>query len=120
MLSAIAERVRASAQEIEKGAEAAEFAVQDPAKRVHLPSTPLRGYQIIELTIGPGSPALGRRLDQIQWPDGARVVAVTEERETRAALDDVQLKPGERVIVLAPAAEPEPEPRPTTGVSSRT
>ena len=32
------------------------------------PSTPLDGYKIIEIAIGPGTPALNRQVDEITWP----------------------------------------------------
>jgi CIC family chloride channel protein len=107
VLAALAERVSSSAREIEQGALAAEFAVEDPASRVRLPTTPLRGYQIIELTIGRESPARGRRLDGIGWPHGSIPVAVTKGREILAARRDVELRAGERVIVLSRTASPE-------------
>jgi CIC family chloride channel protein len=113
VLSALAERLSASTQEIEKGAIAAEFAVEDPAARVHVPSTPLREYEIVELTIGPSSPGRGQRLGEIAWPSGCLVVAVTEGREVHAARRDIELRPGERVIVLAPVRASQPGPEAT-------
>jgi chloride channel protein, CIC family len=105
VLSALAARVTASTGEIERGALAAEFAVDDPGREVHVPSTPLRGYRLLELTIRPGSPAVGSRLDQVQWPASALPVAVTAGREILAARSDIQIAPGERVIVLVPCAD---------------
>jgi CIC family chloride channel protein len=102
VLSTLAAEVAASTREIERGALAAEFAVDDPGKQVHVPSTPLRGYRLVELTIRPGSPAIGRRLDQVQWPAASLPVAITAGREILAARSDIQLAPGERVIVLVP------------------
>jgi CIC family chloride channel protein len=106
VLAALAEKVTASPAEIERGAAAAEFAVEDPAERVHVPSTPLRGYRLIELTIARDSPSLGRRLDQIPWPPESLPVAVTKGREILAARNDIELQAGERVIVLARATKP--------------
>jgi CIC family chloride channel protein len=108
VLSAVAERVDSSTREIEEGALASEFSVDDPESRVHVPNTPLRGYRIVELTVGTDSPAAGRRVDEIRWPAGCRVVAMTEQREIRAAASDARLRAGERVIVLAPLP-PEPD-----------
>ncbi|HUN77429.1 MAG TPA: chloride channel protein [Solirubrobacteraceae bacterium] len=104
VLAALHERIGAEVREIPRGAEAAEFAREDPA--VHEPPTPLRGYELVELAVGPDSPALGRRLDEIAWPDGCRAVAVTEGREVRAAKPGMELRPGERVILLAPTPKP--------------
>ena len=102
VLRVMAERLSSSAREAERGALAAEFATPDPQARVHEPSSALDGYQILEITIRPGSPALGRRLGDIPWPSGCLVVAVTESREIVGARSDAELRVGERVILLAP------------------
>ncbi len=102
VLRAMAERVGSSAGEAERGALAAEFASADPTARVHQPSNPLEGYQILEVTVRPGSPALGRRVDEVAWPPECLVVAVTEGREIVAPRRDAELRVGERVILLAP------------------
>ena len=102
VLAALAARLGSTAPEIERGALAAEFAEDEPGAHLHTPTTPLGGYDLIELTIGPTSPARGRRLDSISWPPGYVVVAVSEDREMGPARGDVQLRPGERVILLAP------------------
>jgi CIC family chloride channel protein len=104
VLRALSTTLRSSEGKIEKGALAAEFAVNDPSA-VHIPSAPLRGYQILELRILPDSPARGRRVRDIDWPAGSIVAAVTKGREIRVARPDVQLDSGERVIVLAPVGE---------------
>jgi CIC family chloride channel protein len=106
VLAALAERLTASTQEIERGAVAAGFAVEDPNEQVHVPSTPLRGYQLVELSIGPRSPALDRRLDQVPWPAASLPVAVTKGREILAARPDIELVAGERVIVLVADGAP--------------
>jgi CIC family chloride channel protein len=105
VLRALTTKDRTSEEEIEEGAVAAEFAVDDPSAAAHLPSTPLHGYQILELRILPNSPAHGRDVGDIDWPPGCIVAAVTKGREIRAARPDLQLQSGERVIVLAPTAE---------------
>lgn len=107
VLRALATELGSSEQEIEQGALAAEFSVKNPSAAVHLPSTPLRGYQMLELRILADSPARGRRIADIQWPADCLAVAVTNGREIRAARPEVLLEPGERVIVLAPAADEE-------------
>ena len=103
VLRALATTLSSAEQKIEAGAEAAEFAVDDPAAAIHAPSTPLYGYEQLELRILADSPARGRRVRDIDWPDAAIVVAVTKGREVHAARPDLELQPGERVIVLAPA-----------------
>ena len=92
-----------SSDTIANGAAAAEFAVRDLATAIHTPTMPLPGYEVLEMQIPPDSPAQGRRVADIQWPTDAIVVAVTQGREIHAARPDLQLHPGERVIVLTPA-----------------
>ena len=105
VLRALATRISASEQEIEQGALAAGFAATDPASAIHEPNNPLRGYETLELRIPPDSPAQGRRVANVRWPPGCIVVAVTQDREIHAADPELQLHPGERVIVLAPAED---------------
>ena len=102
VLGALADSVRSSTAQIEQGALAADFAVPDPQSFAHTPSTPLRGYEILEITIGPGSPALGRRADEVKLPTESRLVAVTRGREI-VAPHHTALRAGERLIILAPA-----------------
>ncbi len=104
VIRALVGRVQASAREIERGAEAAEFAVEAPHKQVHVPSTPLDGYEILEVTIGAQTPASGRLLGDVAWPTGSSVVAVTERARLVAPRADIELRPGGRVVLLAPAA----------------
>ena len=103
VLRALVGRVQASAREIERGAEGAEFAVKDPQKQVHVPSTPLDGYEILEVTISEQSPAGGRLLGEVAWPAGSTVVAVTDGDRLAAPRADIKLRPGGRVVLLAPA-----------------
>ena len=102
LLRALGDRVTASAPEIERGALAAEFAIDDPESRVHVPTTPLEGYRIVEVTIGPGSPASGRRAHELELPAGALLVAVSEDGKMVAPQNDVQLDPGDKLVLLVP------------------
>jgi len=105
ILRALTGRLRSAEAEIEEGAAAAEFAREDPARAIHIPNTPLDGYEILELRIQADSPARGRRIAEVAWPPGAIVVAVTQGREIHAARPDLQLREGERVMVLAPLGD---------------
>jgi CIC family chloride channel protein len=102
VLRALASTLSTS-EKITDAAAAAKFAVADPATAIHTPSAPLPGYEVLEIQIPPDSPARGRRVAEIDWPPGSIAVAVTQGREIHAADPDLQLHPGERVIVLAPA-----------------
>ena len=113
VLRALATTLRSSEAKIRDGAAAAEFAVADAATAARTPTTPLPGYEILELQIPPDSPARGRRVDDIDWPTGSVPVAVTQGREIQAARPDARLHPGERVMVLAPAHRHERREPPT-------
>lgn len=120
VLRVLAERVSSSKREAEQGRLATEFSDRNASSRVHQPRTPLDGYEIIELTILPGSPGVGKRLQDVRWPAGSRVVAVTEGRELVTPRDDIQLRPGERIVLLVPIAADEGHPvsaTPETGTS---
>jgi chloride channel protein, CIC family len=102
ILDVLTQTVQSSEQSIESGALAADFAVDDPSQLAHQSSTPLTGYEIVEITVGANSPALRRRVDEISWPPGCLVVAVTE-RDARVTPDtDTILHDGKRVVLLAP------------------
>jgi CIC family chloride channel protein len=105
VLSVLAERVDSSAREAERGRLAAEFSEKDAASRLHVPPTPLEGYEIVEVTIGPESPALGRRIGEVPWPPGSIVVAASEERELVTPRSDIELRAGEQVLLLLPIGE---------------
>ena len=106
VLQTLANSASSSAAEIEHGAIAAGFAAQDPKALAHTPSTPLSGYEIIEITITPQSPALGRQAGNIAWPPGSLIVAIGEGHEITPVRNDTELHAGERIILLAPAASP--------------
>jgi Trk K+ transport system NAD-binding subunit len=101
----LAERVDSSAREAERGRLAAEFSEKDAASRIHVPRTPLEGYEIVEVAIGPESPALGRRIGEVPWPPGSIVVAASEERELVTPRSDIELRAGEQVLLLVPIGE---------------
>jgi chloride channel protein, CIC family len=109
VLQAVGERVAASPPEIEHGALAAEFATDHPETQVHVPTTPLHGYRIVEVTIDPSSPARGRRVGDIELPAGALLVAVSEDGHLVAPRGEIHLRTGDHMIVLAPAPSEEGE-----------
>jgi len=63
--------------------------------------TPLRGYQILEITIAAGSPAAGRALGDVTWPPEWIPVTVMDNRALRDAGPGITLTPGDRVNLLA-------------------
>ena len=117
VLRALETRFSTGEREIEAGAAAADFASNDPTAAIHIPTTPMRGYEMLELRVLPDSPAAGRRISDIAWPPGCAVVAITQEREIHAARPDLELRPGERAIVLAPTARDGRQTPPRASIS---
>jgi CIC family chloride channel protein len=102
LLRALTTRLASSEEQIEEGATAADWAVDDPIAASHRPTRPLGGYELLELRVLADSPALGNRVADVAWPAGTIVVAITQGREIRAARPDLPLRAGERVFVLSP------------------
>ena len=50
--------------------QAAGWALADQQPAPDDAPVPLRGYQVVEVTIGPGSPAVGHTLGETTWPPG--------------------------------------------------
>ena len=108
VLRVLAERVDTSTGEAERGQLAAEFSDDDAASHLHVPRTPLEGYEIVEVSIWPESPALGRHIGEIPWPSGSIVVAAGKEGELVTPRGDLELGAGERVISWCPQGSPRP------------
>jgi CIC family chloride channel protein len=105
VLAALAERVGATRREAKRGRSATE------GRRVHgggrpSPSSPLDGYEIVEVVFRPGAPGIGHRLSELSWPPGSIVVGVTEGRDVVAPRDDIEIRVSERVVLIAPASPP--------------
>ncbi|MGH9107390.1 MAG: chloride channel protein [Acidimicrobiales bacterium] len=105
VLKVIAQQLRLFTAEAAEGTYASSLGTSDPQAKALRPSTPLDGYEVVEIAVGARSPALGRRLGEIAWPPGSVVVAVVERREIVAPRADAKLRLGERVVLLAPAVE---------------
>jgi CIC family chloride channel protein len=101
VLRTLADSVTASTREIERGAAAADFAVDDPERAAHTPTSPLDGYRIVEIVVDRDAPAVGKRMDEVRWPSGSVVVAAARGREILPITSDSQLRGGDRIIVLA-------------------
>ena len=71
---------------------------------------PLRGYQVVEVTIGRGSAAVGHTLGETTWPPGWAPVSVLDDHTLRDPDPGFTLTPGDRVNLLVPAP-PGPGPR---------
>jgi CIC family chloride channel protein len=81
--------------------QAAALAVSGPQAGPGQPPAPLRGYQILEITISAGSPAAGRALGDTSWPPGWIPVTVLDNRTLRDPDPGIILVAGDRVNLLA-------------------
>jgi CIC family chloride channel protein len=102
VLGALAASIEAAGRRIETGAVAADFGAEDSDSAAHQSGAPLHGYEIVDLSITPDSSAAGRRVDEVPWPRGMIVVAVTRAGEVAPALPTTTIHAGERVVLLAP------------------
>ena len=86
--------------------------VSGPAPQVSPPQppTPLPGYQVLEITIGPGSPAAGKALGTMSWPRGWIPVSILRDRSLQEPEPGLTLAPGDRISLLTPAAQQPPGP----------
>jgi CIC family chloride channel protein len=73
------------------------------------PGSALPGYQLVQVTIGNGSPAAGRRLGDTAWPPGWVPVSVQDHRALRDAEPGIELRAGDRVNLLALHASGPPD-----------
>jgi chloride channel protein, CIC family len=67
------------------------------------PSAPLAGYQVTDLTITADSPAAGRNLHEVTWPQGGIPVSVLRGRRLGPPDPGITLAEGDRVGLLIPA-----------------
>jgi chloride channel protein, CIC family len=86
--------------------------VSGPALQVSppRPPTPLAGYQVLEITIGPGSPAAGKTLGTITWPRGWIPVSILRHRSRQEPDPGFAMATGDRISLLTPAAQQPPMP----------
>ena len=69
------------------------------------PPDPLHGYQVLEVTLAPDSPAAGRPLGSIPWPAGSIPVSVLRDRSLTDPDPGLTLNAGDRVSLLTPAPD---------------
>jgi CIC family chloride channel protein len=74
--------------------------------------TPLAGYQVTELTITAVSPAAGRSLHEVTWPQAGIPVSVLRGRRLGPPDPGIILAEGDRVGLLIPAPSGPERPHP--------
>ncbi len=104
VVRAMASRVAGRTKGVSAGALAAEWADDAARRRLHEPTSPLAGRDLVEVRLD--SLARHRRLDELALPEGDLVVAVTSGRATVAARPDLEVETGDRLWCLAPRRAP--------------
>jgi CIC family chloride channel protein len=107
VLQAVARQLQTAQAQAAQGQLAADWAFPDPQGTLREPPTPLRGYQIVEITMHDGSPAAGQPLGALTWPAGWTPVAVLHDRTMRDPEPGMTLGAGDRIILLARQPERE-------------
>ena len=77
----------------------------DAESIIEHPSAPLRGYQVIEVTVTGDSAAAGRKVGELPWPPAATLVSVLHGHRLRSPVSEITLSPGDRVSMLIPAPQ---------------
>ena len=101
VLQAVARQLHAAQSQAAQGQLAADWAIPDPQAALREPPVPLRGYQVVEITIQDGSPAAGLTLGSLSWPAGWKPVSVLHNRTMRDPDPGMTLGDGDRLILLA-------------------
>ncbi len=68
------------------------------------PPSPLPGYRVLEVAVGPDSPAAGKELGTVAWPPGYIPVSVLRRDSLQEPDPGWTLEPGDRVSLLVPAS----------------
>jgi CIC family chloride channel protein len=100
VIQTVAREVYTAGAQTRQAQLAADWAFPDPAAALRQPSTPLRGYRVVEIAIPGGSPASGTALGDLTWPPGWTPVSVVHDRAMRVPDPGMTLAAGDRVILL--------------------
>ncbi|MGH3629983.1 MAG: chloride channel protein, partial [Sciscionella sp.] len=122
VLRAVAEQISAAGGDAEAGARAAEWADPHAGEAGHDRNTQLPGYRIVEYTLGSDSPAEGRTVNQLDWPEGHVPVSLLHNRKLTDIDGTSTLHVGDRVSVLVPVQHESAKavPKPAVEVSKPT
>jgi CIC family chloride channel protein len=104
VLRALARQItgtQAEAEAVEAQA-AAGWDHDDAAAMLRHPPAPLAGYQVAEIAVTGDSPAAGRKLSEIAWPQDGTPVSVLRDRRLGPPDPDITLTEGDRVSLLIP------------------
>ena len=101
VLQAVTRHIRTARAAAAQAQRAAGSALPRPQVAIQEVPTPLRDYQILEVTIPAGSPAAGKVLGDIAWPPGWIPATVMVNRTLRGPDPGITLTPGDRINLLA-------------------
>ncbi|MGH9047205.1 MAG: CBS domain-containing protein, partial [Acidimicrobiales bacterium] len=108
VLRAMAQHLGSAQRKVDAGVAATEFV--DPRSVARRgPTSPLDGYELVELAVAPGSRSCGQRIDELALPEASMVVAVTTIEGIVTAKPDVRVAAGQHLVVLAPLRHDEDE-----------
>jgi trk system potassium uptake protein TrkA len=75
---------------------------------VHLLELRKENLEIVEVQIDRDSPSAGKRVEQLELPDGSRLISVMRNGVAEIAVGQTQLEPGDQVLaILQPGKEDE-------------
>lgn len=73
---------------------------------VHLLKLPVEDLEIIELDVSPGSPVAGKRIDEIDVPEGGLIIALLRSGEGIVPSGETVIETGDEVmLILSPGLE---------------
>jgi trk system potassium uptake protein TrkA len=75
---------------------------------VHLLELRKENLEIVEVEIDAGAPCVGRRVQDLEMPEGARLISVMREGKAEIAVGSTELRAGDQVLaILEPGREEE-------------
>jgi trk system potassium uptake protein TrkA len=67
---------------------------------VHLLQLAREGLEIVEVAVDSGTPAAGRRVEELRMPDGCRLISVLRDGKAEIAVGSTELRPGDQVLAI--------------------
>jgi CIC family chloride channel protein len=108
VLRSIARQVSTTHAETTQAQVTADWEHGDPQSLLRHPPTPLPGYRLIEITVTSDSPGIGRKLQDVTWPQASIPLSVLRGRRLRRPHPQLVLALGDHVNLLTSAADGSP------------
>ncbi|MGZ4257125.1 MAG: potassium channel family protein [Gaiellaceae bacterium] len=75
---------------------------------VHLLELRKENLEIVEVMIDAGAPAAGKHVEELDLPEGSRLISITRNGHSEIAVGSTELQPGDQVLaILQPGKEDE-------------